>query len=108
MVLGILPHHSSIVCLVMLRQHVYIINPITLQKKIFSQKLLIIWHFIWFIQFMLHIYNQFCENLALVSAELVSMSKPLYARCLTLEIQRDPWLNRIRMNQCNHAGIWGK
>lgn len=40
--------------------------------------------------------------------ELVDMREPLYDRCLTLEIQRDPWLNGIRTNQCNHAGVWGK
>ncbi len=36
------------------------------------------------------------------------MREPLYDRCLTLEIQRDPWLNGIGTNQCNHAGVWGK
>lgn len=39
---------------------------------------------------------------------LVSRRGPLYDRCLTLEIQRDPWLNGIRTNQCNQAGVWGK
>lgn len=41
-------------------------------------------------------------------AELVGMREPLCDRCLTLEIQRDPWLNGYRTNQCNHAGVWGK
>lgn len=36
------------------------------------------------------------------------MRESLYDRCLTLEIQRDPWLNGIRTNQCNHEGAWGK
>lgn len=31
-----------------------------------------------------------------------------YDRCLSLEIQWDIWLNRIRTNQCNHAGVRGK
>lgn len=39
--------------------------------------------------------------------ELLSTRQPLYDRCSTLEIQRDPWLNGIGTNQCNHAGVWG-
>lgn len=36
------------------------------------------------------------------------MRESLYDRCLTLQTLWDLWLNGIRTNQCNHAGVWGK
>lgn len=46
-----------------------------------------------------------CKKHFLSDLPLSQHEEALNGRCLTLEIQWDPWQNGIRTNQCNHAGV---